>query len=76
MADFFPPTSQLYVGNLPWSTTESELSDLFASFSVTSMTIPTGREGRSRGYAIVDMASNEQALQVIQTMDGKQHVYF
>jgi hypothetical protein len=76
MADFSQPSSQLYVGNLPWSTTEGELSDLFASFSVTSMTIPTGREGRSRGYAIVDMATSEQALQAIQSMDGKQHMPF
>lgn len=70
MAEFFQPTTQLYVGNLPWSTTEGELSDLFASFSVTSLTIPTGREGRSRGYAIVDFESKEQADLATQTMDG------
>ena len=47
----------IYVGNLPWSTKEQELFDLFADFGeVISVKIITDREtGRSRGFAFVEM---------------------
>ena len=46
--------TSIYVGNLPWSTTEEELSDLFAAHGpVLSAKIITDREtGRSRGFAL------------------------
>lgn len=48
---------KLYVGNLPWSMTDSELESLFAeSGPVTSARVITDREsGRSRGFGFVEM---------------------
>jgi len=54
-------TKKLYVGNLPFSTTEDELSDLFSEVgNVESVRIITDREtGRSRGFGFVEMADDE-----------------
>ena len=55
--------SRLYVGNIPWSTTVEDLRDLFADCGgVREVDIPTGRQGRSRGYGIVEFATEADAL--------------
>lgn len=58
---------KLYVGNLPWSTTDSDLTELFAAYgSVDSANVITDREtGRSRGFAFVEMdqSSGQRAMQ-------------
>ena len=58
---------KLYVGNLPWSTTDSTLSELFAAYgTVESANVVTDREsGRSRGFGFVEMdqASGRRAMQ-------------
>ncbi len=48
---------KLYVGNLPWSMTDSSLETLFSECGpVTSATVVTDREtGRSRGFGFVEM---------------------
>lgn len=48
---------KLYVGNLPWSMTDSDLDALFAECGrVTSAKVITDREtGRSRGFGFVEM---------------------
>jgi len=48
---------KLYVGNLPWSTTDSDLSTMFGEYgTVESSSVITDREtGRSRGFAFVEM---------------------
>ena len=48
---------KMYVGNLPWSVGDSELSDLFAEFgTVESASVVTDREsGRSRGFGFVEI---------------------
>ena len=63
---------KIYVGNLPWSATEAELSDMFAKFgSVESATIVTDRDtGRSRGFGFVEMAEADDADKAIQAVDG------
>jgi cold-inducible RNA-binding protein len=50
----------LYVGNLPFSTTEEELKDLFAQFgTVSSSKIIIDREtGKSRGFGFVELSDN------------------
>jgi len=56
--------TNLYVGNLAWATTDSELKDLFKDFgNVTKCAIATDRSGRSKGFATVAMqrASDAQA---------------
>jgi len=48
----------LFVGNLPWEVEWQELKDLFAEFGeVEFADIPTDREGRSKGFGLVTMAS-------------------
>ncbi|MEQ8860313.1 MAG: RNA-binding protein [Pseudomonadales bacterium] len=49
---------KIYVGNLPWSTTDADLEELFSGIgAVTSASVVTDRDtGRSRGFGFVEMA--------------------
>jgi RNA recognition motif-containing protein len=49
---------KIYVGNLPWSTTDADLEALFAGIGpVTSASVVTDRDtGRSRGFGFVEMS--------------------
>ena len=62
----------LYVGNLPHSTTESELRTVFeAHGAVEKISIVTDREtGRSRGFAFVEMTNAGEADKAIAALDG------
>ena len=64
--------SKLYVGNLPYSATEEELSTLFGQAgTVTSVAIIKDREtGRSKGFAFVEMSSSEEAQKAINMLTG------
>ncbi|HEX5414798.1 MAG TPA: RNA-binding protein [Chloroflexota bacterium] len=64
--------SRLYVGNLPYQSTETELRQLFGEAgTVESVTMPTDREtGRPRGFAFVQMADDEEANRGIRMFDG------
>ena len=66
-------TKKLYVGNLPYSVTESALRDMFAATGqVTSVSIITDRvTGRSKGFAFVEMSTEEMARQSIAQLNGK-----
>ncbi len=65
-------TKTLYVGNLPWSTTEEDLAALFGvTGEVKSTRIITDREsGRSRGFGFVEV-NDEDVERVITEMNGK-----
>lgn len=56
----------IYVGNLPFSATESEISDLFSRYgTVGSVKLITDREtGRPRGFAFVEMDASEAAAAI------------
>jgi cold-inducible RNA-binding protein len=64
--------SKLYVGNLPYSATEEELSTLFGQAgTVTSVAIIKDREtGRSKGFAFVEMSSSDEAQKAINMLTG------
>ena len=64
---------KLYVGGLPYSTTEDELRDAFAGAgSVTSATIIMDRmSGRSKGFGFVEMSADEEAQKAIDMWNGK-----
>jgi|DewCreStandDraft_5_1066085.scaffolds.fasta_scaffold00551_6 cold-inducible RNA-binding protein len=66
-------TKKLYIGNLPYSTTETMLRELFAQAGeVTDVAIITDRDtGRPRGFAFVEMATDAAARQAIHQLDGK-----
>lgn len=64
----------LFVGNMSFQTTESELSDLFKPFGqVTRVHLVMDREtGRARGFAFVEMPNDEEAAKAIAGLDGKE----
>jgi len=67
--------TRLYVGNLPFDTDESQLRTLFSEGdrSVTEVKIITDRDtGRSRGFAFVEMGSQEEAEAAIKAMSGRE----
>ena len=65
-------SSKIYVGNLPYSVTDSTLQSNFAEFgSVSSAKVMMDREtGRSKGFGFVEMASAEFAQAAIKALDG------
>ncbi len=65
--------TNLYVGNLPWSTTETQLRDSFAEFGeVSSAKIIQDREtGRSRGFGFVEMENG--ADDAINSLNGQDY---
>jgi len=62
----------LYVGNLPHSTTEGEIRNVFEPHgAVEKVTLVTDREtGRSRGFAFVEMTNAEEADKAIAALNG------
>jgi RNA recognition motif-containing protein len=65
-------SKKLYVGNLPFTTSEEELRDLFGRHgSVGSVNVITDREtGRPRGFAFVEMDEASGAQAAIRALDG------
>jgi RNA recognition motif-containing protein len=66
--------SKLYVGGLPYSTTESQLTTLFATHgSVQSARVIADKfTGQSRGFGFVEMSSPEEAQAAIAALNGSQ----
>ena len=64
----------LFVGNISFQTSESELQALFEPFGeVTRVQIMTDREtGRSRGFGFVEMANDDDAAKAIGALNGKE----
>ena len=65
--------TKLYVGGLPYSTTQDELQQAFAQAgAVTSTTIIVDKmTGRSRGFGFVEMTSDEDVQKAIEMWNGK-----
>ena len=65
--------TKLYVGNLPYSVTETALRELFApAGEIASVAIITDRDtGRPRGFAFVEMADAAAAQKAISLVNGK-----
>jgi RNA recognition motif-containing protein len=68
-------STKLYVGNLPYQTTESDLTELFqASGQVASVNVVRDRAtGQARGFAFVEMSDEESAQRAIKELD--RHAY-
>jgi cold-inducible RNA-binding protein len=64
----------LFVGNLNFQTTESELRALFEPFGqVARVHLAMDREtGRGRGFGFVEMPNDEEAKKAIAELDGKE----
>ncbi len=66
---------KLYVGNLPFQTSNQDLSELFGSIgTVESATVVEDRDtGRSRGFGFVEMSTQEEGERAIAELNGKEH---
>lgn len=66
--------NKLFVGNLAYTITDTELQDLFAEYgAVTSCSIAKDRDtGRPRGFAFVEMESQASAEAAIRGLNGRQ----
>jgi len=62
---------KLYVGNLPWSTTEADLEEMFSSYgTVHSAAVVTDRDtGRSRGFGFIEIDASG-ADKAIEELNG------
>ena len=62
---------KLYIGNLSFDSTETQLRDLFTQVGeVTEINMITDRGGRPKGFAFVQMATEEAAQEAIQRFNG------
>ena len=63
----------IYVGNIPYTTGETELKDLFTQFGeVTKATVINDREtGRSKGFGFIEMSKQEEGQTAIDQLNGK-----
>jgi len=66
-------TEKVYVGNLSYNTTEGTLRTLFSEFGeIESISMITDREtGRPKGFAFVEMATQQAAEKSISALNGK-----
>jgi cold-inducible RNA-binding protein len=64
----------LFVGNLSFQTTETDLQELFKAFGqVTRAHVVNDREtGRSRGFAFVEMPNDDEAAKAMAGLNGKE----
>jgi cold-inducible RNA-binding protein len=65
--------SKLYVGNLPYSTTEDELRNMFSEAgTVASVALIKDRDtGQSKGFAFVEMSNQVEAEKAISMFNGR-----
>lgn len=65
-------SNKIYVGNLPFTSTEADLKDLFGRHgAVQSVNVIADREtGRPRGFAFVEMEQSGDAQDAIRALDG------
>lgn len=63
---------RLFIGGLPYDATDAQLSELFAKAgTVVSVNIIIDKfSGRSKGFAFVEMTTDEEAQKAIETLNG------
>ncbi len=69
------PAAQLYVGNLSYQVSSSDLEQLFAPFGTVASAevIEDHKSGRSKGFGFVEMGTDQEAQAAIQGLNGKDH---
>ena len=69
---FASMATKLYVGSLPYSTTQTRLQELFAQAGtvVQAMVITDKFSGRSKGFGFVEMSSDEEAQKAVEMFNG------
>jgi RNA recognition motif-containing protein len=68
-------STKLFVGNLPFETTEQDIRSLFETMgAINAITVMKDREtGRPRGFAFVEMGDAEAARRAISELDKHQY---
>ena len=66
--------NRVYVGSLPYATTDTKLEELFSRFgTVASARVITDKlTGRSKGFGFVEMSSSSEAQAAIEALNGSQ----
>ena len=66
--------TKLYVGNIPYSTNDESLNNLFSEYGeVESAVVITDRfSGRSKGFGFVEMTNEDEANNAIEQLDGSE----
>ncbi len=66
----------VFVGNLPYEVSQEDLKGVFKEYgTVKSVRLPTDREtGKTRGFAFVEMSSDEEESKAIEELDGAEWV--
>jgi cold-inducible RNA-binding protein len=66
--------SKLYVGRLPYTTTDDDLQTMFAAFGtvVSAKVIMDRDSGRSKGFGFVEMESDEDAKKAIEALNDSE----
>jgi RNA recognition motif-containing protein len=67
------PDRTLYVGNLPYDTTQEEVESVLGSFGVASVArvhLPVDQEGRRRGFGFVTLQTTEAATEAVERLKG------
>ncbi|MCK4798466.1 MAG: RNA-binding protein [Spirochaetes bacterium] len=67
-------SKKIYVGNMSYDTDESALSELFSEYGevVSTKVIEDQFTGRSKGFAFIEMANEEDAIAAINAVNGKE----
>jgi cold-inducible RNA-binding protein len=67
--------TNIYVGNLPWTTTQDDLYTMFQPFGTVSraQVIMDRETGRSRGFGFVEMTSEEEANKAIEGLNNSDY---
>ena len=62
----------IYIGNLSYDVNQEDLTEVFGEYgTVKRVHLPTDREtGRKRGFAFVEMETEEEEQKAISTLDG------
>ena len=65
--------NKLYVGNLSFNSTENDINEAFGAHgTVTSVNVIMDRDtGRPRGFAFVEMSTDQEAQSAVQALDGQ-----
>jgi len=65
-------SKRIYVGGLPFNTTEEEMKNLFATYGqVSSAKLITDRDsGQSRGFGFIEMPTDAEAMAAMEKLNG------
>jgi len=67
-----PSNTMIYVSNLPFTTTDEQLRELFKDFEVKTAYVAKRRNGRSKGFGFVNLGKEGEQQKAIEKVDGKE----